>query len=404
LEEFVGQEHLIGEGRFLQQAIVSDKLPSMIFWGPPGVGKTALAAVIANQTKSYFERLSAVTAGVADIKRITAEAEERLKLRSERTVLFIDEVHRWNKAQQDALLPHVERGTVILIGATTENPSFEVNAALLSRSRVFTLNQLEDKDLSRIIDRALKDEEKGLGKAKIKLDPKAHKFLVESANGDARLLLNTLEAASNMAKGKLIDEKLVSEALSHKALMYDKGAEEHYNTISAFIKSMRGSNPDATLYYLFRMIESGEDPKFIARRMVVFASEDIGLADPHALPLATAAFEAVATIGLPEAAINLAHVSVYLSLTAKSRSAYDALSKARQAVREHLNLPIPLQLRNAPTKLMKDIGYGKGYTWSTRSEQFKKVDQYLPDKLKSVKFYKPWTEGQEPRLPNQKGD
>ena len=402
LEEFIGQEELVGEGRFLRQAILEDKLPSMIFWGPPGVGKTALAAVIAAQTSSHFERLSAVTSGVADIKRITAEASERLKLRSQRTVLFIDEVHRWNKAQQDALLPHVEKGTVILIGATTENPSFEVNAALLSRSRVFTLNQLKPDELKSVITNALEDSARGLGSQRISLEPDAEAFLLESSNGDARLALNTLEAAAQLTSGesghKTITRKLVEEALSHKALLYDKGAEEHYNTISAFIKSMRGSDPDAALYYMFRMLEAGEDPKFVARRMVVFASEDIGLADPAALPLAVACFDAVTYIGMPEVSYNLAHTTIYLSLTAKSRSATDAMGDAKRAVREHLNLPVPLHLRNAPTKLMKELGYGQGYTWAIQSKKFEEIRQYLPDKLKAAKFYTPLEQGGEQAL------
>jgi putative ATPase len=264
LDEYVGQEHLVGEGKLLRQAILEDKLPSMIFWGPPGVGKTALAAVIASSTASYFERLSAVTSGVADIKRVVAEATDRLKLESRRTVLFIDEVHRWNKSQQDALLPHVEKGTVILIGATTENPSFEVNSALLSRSRVFTLERLTHDELKRIIGAALSDAERGLGSQEIELEPEAEEFLLASSNGDARLALNTLEAAAALAgKQRKLSLKLIEEALQHKALLYDKAAEEHYNVISAFIKSMRGGSVDGALYWLHRMLEAGEDPKYV---------------------------------------------------------------------------------------------------------------------------------------------
>lgn len=391
LDEFVGQEHLVGKGRFLHEAITADQLPSMIFWGPPGVGKTALAAVIAGATKSHFERLSAVTSGVADIKRVVAEAENRLKLQNQRTVLFIDEVHRWNKSQQDALLPHVEKGTVILIGATTENPSFEVNSALLSRSRVFTLERLTPEELQTVIERALASAERGLGERRLTLETDARDFLVASSNGDARLTLNTLEAAGGLASpGAAITLSQIEEALSHKALLYDKAADEHYNTISAFIKSMRGGSVGGSLYYMHRMLEAGEDPKYVARRMVVFASEDVGLADPLALPMAVAAFQAVTMIGLPEAAINLSHAAAYLASAPKSRSAYEAGGAAKRAVRDHLNLPIPKQLRNAPTKLMKDLGYGKGYTWDVRSERFEAIEQYLPDELKQEKFYKPW--------------
>jgi putative ATPase len=391
LDKYVGQEHLVGEGKLLRQAILEDKLPSMIFWGPPGVGKTALAAVIASSTASYFERLSAVTSGVADIKRVVAEATDRLKLESRRTVLFIDEVHRWNKSQQDALLPHVEKGTVILIGATTENPSFEVNSALLSRSRVFTLERLTHDELKRIIGAALSDAERGLGSQEIELEPEAEEFLLASSNGDARLALNTLEAAAALAgKQRKLSLKLIEEALQHKALLYDKAAEEHYNVISAFIKSMRGGSVDGALYWLHRMLEAGEDPKYVARRLVVFASEDVGLADPHALPMANAAFYAVTVIGLPEASINLSHAAAYLARAPKSRSAYEAGGAARRAVREHLNLPVPKQLRNAPTKLMKDLGYGQGYTWDVRSEQFEAVKGYLPDELAQQRFYDEW--------------
>lgn len=391
LSEFIGQEHLVGEGRFLREAITADQLPSMIFWGPPGVGKTALAAVIAGATKSYFERLSAVTSGVADIKRVVAEAENRLKLQSRRTVLFIDEVHRWNKSQQDALLPHVEKGTVILIGATTENPSFEVNSALLSRSRVFTLERLTSEELQTVTDRALADPDRGLGEHKLTLEGDARDFLITSSNGDARLALNTLEAAGSLAPaGSTITLDQIEEALSHKALLYDKAADEHFGTISAFIKSMRGGSVDGSLYYLHRMLEAGEDPKYVARRLVVFASEDVGLADPLALPLAVAAFQAVTMIGLPEAAINLSHAAAYLARAPKSRSAYEAGGAAKRAVREQLNLPLPKQLRNAPTKLMRDQGYGAGYTWDVRSEQFEAIEQYLPDELKQTKFYEPW--------------
>jgi len=315
LEDFVGQEDIVGEGKLLRRAIENDELFSIIFWGPPGSGKTTLARIVAKLTKSHFENISAVTAGINDLRIIVKESLERRKFDNKRTVLFIDEIHRWNKAQQDAFLPHVENGTIVLIGATTENPSFEVIAPLLSRSRVYVMKRHTVKEISRIIKRALLDKEKGLGKQKIKIAPKALDLLIQAANGDARTALNALEVAVKVTKPdkagiKHIDLKTTEDALQHRALQYDKKGEEHYNVISAFIKSMRGSNPDGALYWLNRMVEAGDDPLFIARRMVIFASEDIGMADPQALILAVACMKACDMVGFPECQINLAHTCV----------------------------------------------------------------------------------------------
>jgi putative ATPase len=382
LKEFVGQKQIISEEKLLYKAIKSGKLFSMVFWGPPGVGKTTLARIIANEMGSEFMEFSAVTTGIAELKKIFVSVKGRLQP----PVIFIDEIHRFNKAQQDAFLPYVENGTIILIGATTENPSFEIISPLLSRSRVFVLNQLTEEDLKEIANRALKDKENGLGKFKIKLKPKALALLIEASNGDARKILNTLEVAVlshdfEYNEKLVIDEALILEAFQKKALIYDKGGEEHYDTISAFIKSMRASNADAALYYLARMVEAGEDPLFIARRMVIFASEDIGMAMPTALVVANEVFKACETIGYPECQINLAHGVVYLAAAKKDRSSYDAYFKALEDVRNLGNLPIPKNILNAPTKLMKGLGYGKGY------ERYTEED-LLPDKLKGKKYYK----------------
>ncbi|MFH0805013.1 MAG: replication-associated recombination protein A [Patescibacteria group bacterium] len=394
LEDFVGQDDIIGQGKLLRRAIENDEIFSIIFWGPPGSGKTTLARIIANVTQSHFINISAVTSGLDDLRRIVREAVDRRKLHSKRTILFVDEIHRWNKAQQDAFLPFVENGTITLIGATTENPSFEVIAALLSRSRVFVMQRHGVPELSRIIKRALQDAEHGLGKERVKIVPKALDLLIEASNGDARTALNALEVAvkvTSRAKdgSKHIDLATVEDAMQHRALQYDKKGEEHYNIISAFIKSMRGSNPDGALYWLNRMVEAGEDPEFIARRMVVFASEDVGMADPGALRIAVDVFNAVRLIGYPECQINLAHGVVYLATAPKDNSAYRGLLEAKKDVQQTMNEPVPLHLRNAVTDLMKDLKYGQGYKYSHDYTPEAGQQEYLPKALAGKKYYQP---------------
>jgi putative ATPase len=364
LDEFVGQEHLVGPGKPLRIAIEEGHVFSFLLWGPPGVGKTTLAKIYANSVQGKLYELSAVSAGKDDIKAVVSDNS----LRNGPRVLFLDEIHRFNKAQQDFLLPYVERGDIVLIGATTENPSFEVIPALLSRCRVFVLNELGEKEIGKIIERT-----------GIKLGKEAKEWLVRMANGDARQAITVLDNAAKLYKK--IDVEALKNTVQNKFLRFDKKGDEHYNTISAFIKSMRASQPDAALYYLARMIESGEDPKFIARRMVIFASEDIGMASPTALIVANEVFKAVEVIGLPEAQINLAHGTVYLSLAPKDKGSYNAYFEALADVKEHGNLPVPLVVRNAPTKLMKDLGYHKGYELYTKED-------LLPEKLKGKKYYK----------------
>lgn len=383
LSEIVGQKHILSEDKLLFKAIKNNKLFSMIFWGPPGVGKTTLARVMAKEIDADFHEFSAVNTGIAEIKKLFEQIGRQNSLIQQ--VVFIDEIHRFNKAQQDALLPYVESGLITLIGATTENPSFEVIGPLLSRTRVITLNPLEKEELEEIVSNALADKERGLENFKVKLKPEALNFLIETSGGDARNILNTLEIAVDLAVhlggGRTnIDRALIEDALQSRVLKYDKHGEEHHNTISAFIKSMRASNIDAALYYLARMVEAGEDPLFIARRMVIFASEDIGMAQPTALVVANEVFKACETIGYPECQINLAHGVVYLASAKKDRSAYDAYFKALEDVKQTGNLPIPMNLRNAPTKLMKNLGYGKGYDMYTKEE-------LLPEKLKGKKYY-----------------
>jgi putative ATPase len=386
LNEYAGQEGIVGQNTLLRKAIEQDQLPSMIFWGPPGCGKTTLATVIAKATNSNFIQLSAVTAGKKDLMIIVKKAHDQRKFNNKRTILFIDEIHRWNKAQQDALLPYVEKGIITLIGATTENPSFEIIAALLSRSRVYVLKPLSIKDLKQVIEGALQNKERGLGGLKLKINKDAEEFLINAANGDARTILNGLEIVSKYVdKDKQISKKLIEDALQHKALIYDKKGDEHYNVISAFIKSMRGSDIDASIYWLTRMLAVGEDPKFIARRMVVFASEDIGNAHSMALVVANAVFEAVEKIGLPECRINLAQGVVYLAKAPKDNKSYMALCRAEKTLKDTMNLPVPLHLRNAPTKLMKDLGYGKEYIYPHSEDDSKQG--YLPEEIKDSKFY-----------------
>jgi putative ATPase len=392
LDEFVGQEDILGAGRALRVAIERDTVPSMVLWGPPGSGKTTLAELVARHTGAHFDRMSAVSAGVADLRRVTNDA--RIRQRSgKRTILFIDEIHRFNKAQQDAVLPFVEDGTVTLIGATTENPSFEVNSALLSRTRVFVLAALSDEEVGRIVDRALADE-RGLG-GKIRIDDDARSLLIDLANGDARAALNALEFAAASARGEppLIDAGVVREAMQRRETRFDKGGEGHYDTISAFIKSVRASDADAALYWLARLIEGGEDPLFIARRLVILASEDVGLADSIGLQVAVAAQQAVHFIGMPEGFFPLAHATLYLATAPKSNSVGRSYGAALADVRETRNDPIPLHLRNAPTHLMRRLGYGEGYHYAHDDYT---VEQFnLPENLRGRRYYVPGAQGAE---------
>jgi putative ATPase len=393
-DEFLGQDEIVAPGRPLRRAIEADTLSSLILWGPPGSGKTTLARIVARHTKSEFVFFSAVTSGIPELRRVIQVAEQRRALHHGRTILFVDEIHRFNKAQQDAFLPHVERGTIILLGATTENPSFEVISPLLSRSMVVVLTPLSDEAIGRILDRALTDEDGGLGKLKAELAPEARRRLVGFGNGDARAALTALEFVVTQTPpapegGVKIDERALDAALLKKALRYDRAGEEHYNLISAYIKSLRDSDPDGALYWLARMLEGGEDPKFIARRMVIFASEDVGNADPMAVVVATAVFQAVAVVGLPEAQINLAHGTTYLATRPKDNASYVGLLEATEDARSHGNLGVPMHLRNAVTSLMRDLGYGKGYKY-VHDEPTARSDQaHLPDPLKGKRYYRP---------------
>ncbi len=403
LEEFIGQEHLVGPESALRRAIESDRVPSLILWGPPGSGKTTLANVIAGLTSAHFEPISAVGSGVAQLRKSVADAKERLGLHNQRTILFIDEIHRFNKAQQDVILPHVENGAVTLIGATTENPSFEVIAPLLSRSRVFTLRQLTEDQVGTLIQRAMTIPERGLGHLQLDLDADALKLLVNMCNGDARIALNTLEFAVHAARpnadGKReVTLRLVEDALQRRAMLYDKAEDQHYDVISAFIKSVRGSHPDGAIYWLARMIEAGEDPLFIARRLVILAAEDIGLADPAALSIAVAAQQAVHFIGMPEGRIPLAEATVYLATCPKSNSAYAALDRAIADVRETSNAPVPLHLRNAVTDLMRKEGYGKSYKYAHDYDDHFVEQEFLPPTLKGRRYYQPSDQGAEQKI------
>ena len=398
LEEFVGQEHLLGQGKVLRQAIETDHLPSMILWGPPGSGKTTLAMIIAQTTGAQFIAFSAVLAGVKEIKEVIKEANDEWKYAKRRTILFVDEIHRFNKAQQDAFLPHVENGTIILIGATTENPSFEVISPLLSRTKVFTLNPLTEEEVEVILNRGLTDKERGLGKYPTMIEPEVIKGICRLANGDARIGLNTLEmlvlTTSPNSKGfRHVKKEDLKEVLQRKAFLYDKSGEEHYNLISAFHKSLRGSDPDAALYWLGRMLESGEDPLYIARRMIRFASEDVGNADPQALQIAVSAMEAFHFIGLPEGDLALAQAAIYLATAPKSNAIYTAYQRVQKDVREIENMPVPLHIRNPVTSLMKDLGYGKDYKYPHDYPDHFVEEEYLPENLKGKIYYHPSDQG-----------
>jgi len=399
-DEFVGQEHLVAAGQVFRRCIEADRLPSMIFWGPPGSGKTTLAHLIAGITRAQFSSLSAVSAGVADLRRVIGEARKRMRQSGRRTILFIDEIHRFNKAQQDAVLPFVESGTVTFIGATTENPSFEVIAPLLSRSRVFQLNQLKDEDIRLIVQRAIKDEEKGLGGLHIDMSEEALAHLVTASNGDARVALNALEMAAFATlpddEGvRLVDLSTVEQALQHRALLYDKSGDQHYDLISALHKSLRGSDPDASLYWLGRMLEAGEDPLYIVRRLIRFASEDVGVADPQALVIAVAAQQAVHFVGLPEGNLALAQAVVYLATAPKSNSLYQAYSRVKRDIEQSRNDPVPLHLRNPVTDLMRRSGYGEGYQYAHDHPDHFVRQQNLPASLEGKRYYHPGDQGYE---------
>lgn len=403
LDEFVGQEHIIGQGRVLRKAIETGQMPSIILWGPPGSGKTTLAFIVANTTDSHFSPVSAVSAGVADLRKVVEEAKERRKLYQQKTILFIDEIHRFNKAQQDAILPYVEDGTVTLIGATTENPSFEVNSPLLSRSRVFVLKPLSNDEIRSIILRALKDADRGLGKMGVEIEDKALEHLTVMSGNDARTALNALETAALVTQpdssGKRqITLETIEDAFQHRALLYDRAGEQHYDLISALHKCMRDSDPDGTLYWLGRMIESGEDPLYIIRRIIRFASEDIGLADPQALVVAVAAQQAVHFIGLPEGNLALAEAALYMATAPKSNSLYAGYSKVQHEIKHGINEAVPLHLRNAPTNLMKDLGYGKDYKYAHNFEDHYVEQEHLPGSLKGKQFYVPGALGFERQI------
>lgn len=400
LDEIAGQRHLVGPGCVVRDMIAAGHLRSLILWGPPGTGKTTLAGVIARSLDAEFVPFSAVLAGIRELRDEITAAARRLAERGRRTILFVDEIHRFNKAQQDAFLPHVEAGTITLIGATTENPSFEINAPLLSRAAVLTLEALTTDDLTELIDRALTDRDRGLGARALALPPDARLFLAQHAHGDARAALNLLEAAAELAATRntaTLDLKFVEQAVQRRALRYDKGGEEHYNVISAFIKSMRNSDPDAALYWLARMVEAGEDPLFIARRLVIFASEDVGTADPHGLPIAIAVRDALHFVGMPEGRIPLAHATAYLACAPKSNAAYKAIDAALADARTHGPLPVPLHLRNAPTPLMKEWGYGKDYRYAHDDPQGAAAQRGLPDALRERTYFEPTENGDDVR-------
>jgi len=399
--EFAGQEQLVADGRTLRRMAEADALRSLVLWGPPGTGKTSLARILAAASGRRFVAISAVSSGVAEVKQILREAADALALRQQGTILFIDEIHRFNRAQQDALLAGVEDGTVTLIGATTENPSFEVNAPLLSRVQVLVLEPLSAEALRQILQRALTDAERGLGASALRLAPRAEEALLGLAAGDARALLNLLELAALLAGSRgqsEITRELVLEAAGNRPILYDQHGEEHYNLASAWIKSLRGSDPDAALYYLARMIEGGEDPRFLARRLVIFASEDVGNADPRALPLAVACQQAVAFVGMPEGFYALSQCAIYLAAAPKSDACGSSYQRALDAVRLHGALPVPLHLRNAPTGLMRQLGHGAGYRNPHDDPAGQVVEEYLPERLRGSRFFRPGSRGHERRI------
>jgi len=401
LDEIVGQRHVLAPGKLLYQAITQDRVPSLILWGPPGTGKTTLAQVVANETRAEFVPFSAVLGGVPELREILKHAAEKKKLYGKRTTVFIDEIHRFNKAQQDALLPHVERGSITLIGATTENPSFAVNAALLSRARVFRLEGLAPEDLVELAERALRDSARGLGLMQLGAEQAALRALAEGARGDARRMLDVLELAAQHAAGAALRELTtahVEEALSSRTLLYDKSGEEHYNVISAFIKSLRGSDPDAAIYWMMRMLEAGEEPLFLLRRMLIFASEDIGTADPSALTLAVAADQAFQRLGMPEGMFAMAECCHYLACAPKSNASYRSWTAAREDVQKHGALKVPMKLRNAPTKAMKEWGYGEQYRYPHDHGGHVAGESYLPEELRYRRYYEPKEVGFEAEL------
>lgn len=399
LQEFVGQTHLLGPGKVLRRLIESDNISSMIFWGPPGVGKTTLARIIANHTKANFIDFSAVTSGIKEIRTVMKQAEDN-RLYGSKTIVFVDEIHRFNKAQQDAFLPFVEKGSIVLIGATTENPSFEINGALLSRCKVFVLQELKTPELIALLTRALQDE-RGFGRIKVELAPSMLVMIANFANGDARMALSTLEMVvlNGESKGDVITvmPETLEQCLSKKSLLYDKNGEEHYNIISALHKSMRNSDPDAAVYWLARMLEAGEDPMYVARRVTRFASEDVGLADPRALEIAVAAFQACHLIGMPECSVHLTEAVVYMAMAPKSNAMEVAYNTAKVDALTQLDEPVPLVIRNAPTKLMHNLGYGKGYQYAHDTKEKLTNMQCLPDSLLGREYYKPTEQGVEIR-------